>query len=101
MPFSCGKNAIVQRAPDEADLSLFWMRAGRRRFQVCDGNGEMRISRGDSRRRGKVRDRGSAAEGAFAGRAARKSATHGTGGDSSRGANILCETTGRNARRKG
>src|SRR5260370_27794501 len=68
---SRGKVAVVCGASDETDLSLFWMRRGRRRFQICDGDGKVRVSRGDSHRCGEMRDRGSAAERAFAGRTQR------------------------------
>ena len=39
-PFHSRKNAIVFREPDEAILPLLWVRRGRRRFQVRDGDGQ-------------------------------------------------------------
>src|SRR5206468_11322760 len=63
----CGKVAVVRGASDEADLSLLRMRRGRRRFQICDGDGEVCVSRSDSYRSGKMRHPRSAAERAFAG----------------------------------
>src|SRR5258708_5677109 len=45
VPVPFRKNAIVQRASDAADLSLLRLRQGRRRLQLRDGNGEVRISR--------------------------------------------------------
>ena len=45
VPVSSGKDAVVQRAPGEADVSLLWLRRGRRRFQIRDGDGKVRRSR--------------------------------------------------------
>src|SRR5882757_5535183 len=61
----------------------------------------MRFSGSDSNRRGEMRDRGAAAERAFAGSAQGKSIARVVGGNSSRGTNIFCEATGRHVRGKG
>src|SRR5260370_38275920 len=91
MPVSRGKVAVVCGASDEADLSLFRMRRRRRRFQICNGNGEVCVSRGDSHRRRKMWDRGSAAERAFAGRTQRKPPALGALGDAPGGTDLFCE----------
>src|SRR5229473_1576721 len=44
LPVPVRKNVILQRASDPADLSLLWLRQRRRRLQLRDGDGEVRIS---------------------------------------------------------
>src|SRR5207245_1090104 len=100
LPVSCREIAFVCRASDQADLSLLWLWRGWRRFQVRYGDGEVRVSGGDSHRRGKMWNCDSKTERAFARRTERKSTTLGFGGDAPRSAIVLRETTGRDARRQ-
>src|SRR5438270_5507245 len=46
LPFSLRKDALVCRASGETDLSLLRLRRGRRRLQVRDGDGQVRLHGG-------------------------------------------------------
>src|SRR5712691_1897517 len=97
---SPGKDAFVHSFSDQADFLLLRVRQGRRRVQLRDGHGEVRISRGREGGRGEMRHCHSTAEGAFAGGAERKPATFGSRGDTPRGAIVFRETARRGARRQ-
>ena len=100
LPVSRGKVAVVCGASDKADLSLFWMRRGRRCVQVCNGDGEVRVSRGHSNRCGEMRDRRPATEGAFSGGAERESAASPPRGNAPRGTDLFRTATRSHARGK-
>src|SRR5713226_4829601 len=97
---SPGKDSFVHRFSNQANFLLLRVRQGRRRVQLRDGHGEVRISRGRKGGRGEMRDCRSSAEGAFAGGAERKPATFGAGGNAPRGADFFCEAARRNAGRE-
>ena len=99
VPVSFRKDAVVCGASGEADLSLLWVRRGRRRFQIRDGDGQDYVSGGGARRRGKMRHRHSARAGAHARGAPGKSAAHFARGIASRSGGVFRAAVERNAGR--
>src|SRR5713101_9371944 len=94
VPVPFRKNAILQRASDAADLSLLRLRQGRRRLQLRDGDGEVRISGRRARGGGKNRDRRAARQGAVAAGTQAEPGTLRFGGNAPRGADFFRPATG-------
>src|SRR4029077_16526746 len=56
LPVSSGENPVAHREPESADISLFWLRRWRQRFQIRNGIRAHRFSSSRAQARGACRD---------------------------------------------